>query len=141
MPPETQPSLGVPRYSLQRRYPTYGLLVHVTHGPEAPTRAALACLVAVAAVEAGHQVSMFFAGDSAYLLKDEVINSLNGIGTGDLADHFKTLTAAGVPMFVSGMSSKSWGVTEADLSGKNASFAMPAKLVELTFGCDRVLTY
>jgi predicted peroxiredoxin len=117
------------------------LLVHVTHGTEAPTRAALACLVAVAAVEEGHQVSMFFAGDSAYLLKDEVIESLNGIGTGALADHFKKLAAAGVPIFVSGMSSKSRGVTDVDLAGKNASFAMPAKLVELTFSHDRVLTY
>lgn len=117
------------------------LLIHVTHGPEAPTRAALACLVAAAAVKGGHQVSMFLAGDATYLLKDEVIDALNGIGTGALADHFKELTSAGVPMFVSGMSSKARGVTEADLAGKNASFAMPAKLVELTFDCDRVLTY
>ena len=117
------------------------LLVHVTHGPEAPTRAALACLVAVAAVETGHQVSMFFAGDSAYLLKDDVINSLTGMGTGVLAEHIKKLTGAGVPIFVSGMSSKSRGVTEADLAGKNASFAMPAKLIELTFSHERVLTY
>jgi predicted peroxiredoxin len=117
------------------------LLVHVTHGPEAPTRAALACLVAAAAVDEGHQVSMFFAGDSAYLLKDEVIDSLTGIGTGALADHFNKLTAAGIPIFVSGMSSKARGVNEADLAGKNASFAMPAKLVELTFSHERVLTY
>jgi hypothetical protein len=39
------------------------------------------------------------------------------------------------------MSSKSRGVTDVDLAGKNASFAMPAKLVELTFSHDRVLTY
>lgn len=117
------------------------LLVHITHGPEAPTRAALACLVAVAAVEAGHEVSMFFAGDSAYLLKDEVVSSLQGLGTGSLSDHLAHLTEAGVPIFVSGMSSKARGVTEADLQGKNASFAMPAKLVELTFAADRVLTY
>jgi predicted peroxiredoxin len=117
------------------------LLVHVTHGPEAPTRAALACLVAVAAVEAGHDVSMFFAGDAAYLLKDEVVDSVNGIGTGALADHIPKLAEAGVPIFVSRMSSKARGVLEADLAGKNASFAMPSKLVELTFNADRVLTY
>jgi hypothetical protein len=39
------------------------------------------------------------------------------------------------------MSAKGRGVTEADLEGKGASFAMPAKLVELTFAADRVLTY
>lgn len=117
------------------------LLVHVTHGPEAPTRAALACLVAVAAVETGHEVSMFFAGDAAYLLKDEVIDSVRGIGTGPLSDHVPKLVEAGVTIFVSGMSSKARGVTESDLEGKNATFAMPSKLVELTFAADRVLTY
>ncbi len=117
------------------------LLVHITHGPEAPTRAALACLVAVAAVDAGHQVSMFFAGDAAYLLKDEVIDSVKGVGTGAIADHVSKLVAADVPIFVSGMSSKARGVTEADVAGKHASFATPAKLVELTFAADRVLTY
>jgi uncharacterized protein len=45
------------------------LLVHLTHGPEAPTRAALAFLVAKAAVEEGHDVSLFLAGDSVQLLR------------------------------------------------------------------------
>jgi predicted peroxiredoxin len=117
------------------------LFVHVTHGPEAPTRAALACLVAVAAVEAGHKVSMFFAGDAAYLLKDEVIESTRGIGTGALAEHVPKLVQAGVEIHVSGMSSKSRGVTEADLASKNAAFGTPGKVVELAFAADRVLTY
>jgi predicted peroxiredoxin len=117
------------------------LLVHVTHGPEAPTRAALACLVAKAGVDEGHEVSMFFAGDAALLLKDSVISSLNGVGTGALAETLPALVDAGVPIFVSGMSSKARGVTEADLEGKKAQFAMPAKLVELAFAADRVLTY
>ncbi len=117
------------------------LLVHVTHGSEAQTRAALAFLVARAAVEAGHEVSMFLAGDAAPLVKDEIVASLRGIGTGELADALPSLIEAGVPIYVSGMSAKGRGVTEADLAGKNASFAMPAKLVELTFAADRVLTY
>ena len=117
------------------------LLVHITHGPEAPTRAALGVLVAGAAVEAGHDVTVFFAGDAAYLVKDEVIASLKGIGTGDLSQTFPALVDAGVPIYVSGMSSKGRGVTEADLEGKGATFAMPSKLVELTFEADRVLVY
>ena len=108
------------------------LLVHITHGPEAPTRAALGVLVASAAVDAGHDVTVFLAGDAAYLVKDEVIGSLNGIGTGALGDTFPSLVEAGVPIFVSGMSAKGRGVSEADLDGKGATFAMPSKLVELT---------
>ena len=117
------------------------LLVHVTHGPEAPTRAALACLVAKAAVEEGHEVSMFFAGDAAYLMKDEVVSSVKGIGTGALEDTLPELVGAGVPIFVSGMSAQGRGVTDADIGPKNAAFAMPSKLVELTFAADRVLVY
>lgn len=117
------------------------LLVHVTHGPEAPTRAALGVLVAKSAVDAGHEVSLFLAGDAAYLVKDEVIASLNGIGTGSLSETFPAVVEAGVPIYVSGMSAKGRGVTEADLEGKSATFAMPSKLIELTFDADRVLTY
>lgn len=117
------------------------LLVHVTHGPEAPTRAALGVLVARAAAEAGHDVSVFFAGDAAYLVKDEVISSLVGIGTGRLAEHLPALVNAGVPMYASGMSSQARGVSAADLEGKGVEFAAPAKLVELTFAADRVLCY
>lgn len=35
------------------------ILVHVTHGPESPTRAALAFLVAKSAMDEGHAVSLF----------------------------------------------------------------------------------
>ena len=117
------------------------LLVHITHGPEAPTRAALGMLVAKAAVEAGHHVSVFLAGDAAYIAKDEVIDSLVGIGTGAMSDTLPSLVAAEVPIFISGGSSKARGVHEADLAGKGAEFAMPSKLVELTFEADRVLCY
>ena len=40
------------------------ILVHVTNGPENPTRAALAFLVAKSAIDEGHSVSMFLAGDA-----------------------------------------------------------------------------
>lgn len=117
------------------------LLVHITHGPEAQTRAALGFLVAKAGIDAGHEVTMFLAGDAAYLVKDEVIGTLRGIGTGALEESFNAVVEAGTPIYVSGMSAKGRGVTDADLEGKNATFAMPSKLVELTFSADRVLTY
>ena len=46
------------------------ILVHLTHGPEQPTRATLAFLVARSAVEDGHAVSMFLAGDAVQLLRE-----------------------------------------------------------------------
>jgi len=117
------------------------LLVHITHGPEAPTRVALAFLVAKTAVESGHQVTLFLAGDAVSLLKDEVIASLSGLGTGSLSEHFSELVAAEVPILASAMSSQKRGITDEDLAGKGAKFAGPADLVEQTFAADRVLTY
>jgi uncharacterized protein len=117
------------------------LLVHITHGPEAPTRAALGCLVARAAIDDGHDVTLFLAGDAAYLLKDAVGASVAGVGTGDLGESLAALTGAGVEIHVSGGSSQARGVTEDDLTGKNARFASPNDLVRLTFDAERVLVY
>jgi predicted peroxiredoxin len=117
------------------------LLVHVTHGPEAPSRAALGVTVAKAGIDAGHEVTLFLAGDAAYLVKDAVIENLQGIGTGALRETLPALVEAGASIFVSGMSSKSRGVSEEDLAGKGIEFAGPPQLVDLTFEADRVLCY
>ena len=117
------------------------ILVHATHGPENPTRAALALLVAKAALEEGHSVSVFLAGDGAQLIRDAVLDSLVGVGTGRLREHFDVLCAGGVKFYVSGMSAKSRGVTEADLAGKPAEFAMPNVLVKLALDHDRMFNY
>lgn len=117
------------------------LLIHITHGPESPTRAALGLLVAGAAIDEGHEVSVFMAGDAAQLIRDAVLDSLAGLGTGSLRESFDKVAAGGGRFYVSGMSSKVRGVSEADLEGKPAEFAMPTRLVQLAFEADRVLTY
>ncbi|QZY30411.1 DsrE family protein [Nocardioides coralli] len=117
------------------------LLVHITSGPEAPTRAALGFLVAKAGVEEGHDVTVFLAGDAVQLIRDAALDSLAGLGTGELRGSFDAVVGGGGRLFVSGMSSKARGVTEEDLAGKSAEFAMPNRLVQLTFEADRVLTY
>ncbi len=117
------------------------ILVHVTHGPEDPTRAALGFLVAKAATEEGHEVTMFLAGDAVQLLRDAVLDSLNGLGTGSLRESYEAVAASGARIYVSGMSGKARGVGEGDLDGKPAEFAMPNKLVQLALEHDRVFTY
>jgi predicted peroxiredoxin len=116
------------------------LLVHLTHGPEAPTRAALAFLVAKAAVDEGHEVSMFLAGDAVQLLRDPVIDSLQGLGTGPLREHFDALAAAKVSIYASGMSSKARGMEPAGTAA-GVEMSPPNRLVQLLFEADRVLTY
>jgi uncharacterized protein len=116
------------------------LLVHLTHGPEAPTRAALAFLVAKAALDEGHEVTMFLAGDSVQLLRGAVVDSLHGLGTGALREHVDAVIEAGVPIYASGMSSKARGLVAEDVPSA-VEMATPTRLVELIFEADRVLTY
>ena len=117
------------------------ILVHVTHGPEHPTRAALGLLVAKAALDEGHSVSVFLAGDAVQLIRDEILDSLTGIGTGPAREHMDALVAGGARFYVSGMSSKARGVTPELLEGKNAEMAMPNVLVQLSLDHDRMFTY
>lgn len=117
------------------------ILVHVTHGPEDPTRAALAFLVAKSAIEEGHTVSLFLAGDAVQLIRDAVLDNLVGLGTGKLRDLFDAIVAGGGRFYLSGMSSKGRGVTESDLAGKPAEMAMPTVLVRLAVEHDRMFTY
>jgi uncharacterized protein len=113
------------------------LLINVTHGPEHPTRAALGFLVGRAAVEAGHEVSLFLAGDAVQLLREPVLDNLVGLGTGSLRESYDALSTAGARFYVSGMSSKARGFEPEGV----AESAVPAKLVELTLEADRVLTF
>ncbi len=117
------------------------ILVHVTSGPENPTRAALAFLVAKAAVDEGHEVSLFLAGDATQLLRDAVLDSLVGLGTGSLRESYDAVVASGARIYASGMSSKARGVGEADFEGKPVEFAMPNRLVSLALENDAVITY
>ena len=117
------------------------VLVHLTTGPENPTKAALGFLVAKAAIDEGHEVSMFLAGDAVQLLRESVLDSLTGLGTGSLRESYDAVAAAGTRIFASGMSSKARGLGEGDLEGKPVELAMPARLVQLALESDRVLTY
>ncbi len=117
------------------------ILVHVTHGPEHPTRAALAFLVAKSAIDEGHTVTLFLAGDAIQLLRDAVLDTLAGLGTGKLRDSYDAIVAGGGRFYLSGMSSKARGLNEADLAGKPAEFAMPNVLVRLSLENDRMFTY
>ncbi len=97
--------------------------------------------MAKAAIEEGHEVSVFLAGDAVQLVRDAVLDALSGLGTGSLREHYDAVVAGGGRFYVSGMSGKARGVGETELEDKPAELAMPTRLVQLTFEADRVLTY
>lgn len=133
--------LAVAAYAQPTQTRSMILLIHVTQGAENPTVAALAFLVAKTAIEEGHTVNLFLAGDGVPLMKDQVLDNLTGLGTGKLRDHYDAIVKGGGKFYLSGMSSKGRGVTDDDIRGKPAEFAMPNVLVKLTLECDKVLVY
>lgn len=116
-------------------------LVHVTCGPEQPTRAALAFLVARTALSEGHSVDLFLAGDAVQLLRDAVLDNLAGLGTGALREHYEAIATAGGRFTLSGMSSKSRGLSPQELEGKAVEMAMPDVLIRLASEADTTLCY
>jgi uncharacterized protein len=116
------------------------LLVHLATGPENPTRAALALLVARTAAEAGHDVQVFLAGDAVQYARPATASTAHGIGTGSFGEHWEALVSASVPLFLSGMSSNARGL-EPETAAEGIEMAPPEKLVELTLWADATLTY
>ena len=117
------------------------ILIHLTHGAENPTVAALAFLMAKTAIEEGHSVTLFLAGDAVPLLRDQVMDNVTGLGTGKLREHYEAIVKGGGKFYLSGMSSKARGITDADIQGKPAEFAMPKILLQLSIDSDRMFVY
>lgn len=117
------------------------IMVHITHGTEHPTRAALGFHVAKAALDQGHSVTLFLAGDGVQLMRDGALDHLNGLGTGNLRELYDAVASSGATIYLSGMSSKTRGLTEKELEGKPYQFAGPAELVQLSLEHDRLFTY
>ena len=117
------------------------ILVHLTHGPEHPTKAALAFLVAKAAIEEGHTVTLFLAGDAVQLMRDGVLDNLSGLGTGKLRESYEAVVANGSKIYLSGMSGNARGLGAADIAGKPVELAMPNVLVRLAVEHDRMFSY
>lgn len=134
-------SLVVQAQTETKMEPKLKILIHITSGPENPTKAALGFLMAKTAVEEGYSVSMFLAGDAVQLLRNDVLDNLSGLGTGNLRAHYDTIVNSGVKFYLSGMSSKSRGLTEADIKDKPAEFAMPKVLLQLSVESDRMFVY
>ena len=131
----------VPIHTQQTEVTLSKLLVHLVTGPENPTRGALAFLVAKSAAAAGHDVTMFLAGDAVGFLRDATMDAAVGIGTGSIREHYAAIAAAGVPVFASGMSSKARGLDATALGDKAVELVPPEKLVELITQADQVVTY
>ena len=118
------------------------LLVHIVTGPENPTRAALGLLVARTALEAGHAVDLFIAGDGVAIMRPETLDAATGIGTGSLREHVDALVAGGATFYLSGHVEQGPGDRPGQprRARRDAGSTVPG-WIELALEADRVLTY
>ena len=84
---------------------------------------------------------MFLAGDAVKLLQDSVLNTLAGVGTGKLREHYDAIVKNKGKFYMSEKSSNARGMSEADLKGKPAEFALPTFLLHLSLESDKMFVY
>jgi predicted peroxiredoxin len=114
------------------------LLVHIATGPENPTRLALGLRVARMALQAGHEVSVFLAGDAVDVLRPETRLAIEGIGIGTAQEHWEVLMTGGASVYASVFSSAARGIHEAP---EGVHLVLPERLVELLFESERSVSY
>ena len=117
------------------------LLIHLASGPEHPTRATLAFVVGKSALDKGHEVDIVLVGDAVVLYRDATMDAVQGVGTGNLREHFDGLAAGGAKFFASRMSSNARDVNDGTVGGKQIEFIWPERLIDLVFEADQVLSY
>ncbi len=68
-------------------------------------------------------------------------NTLTGLGTGALREHYEKIVAGGGRLYVSGGSCAARGVSSEDLQGVPHEKGAPPTLVRLVMECDRSIVY
>lgn len=75
-------------------------LISATKGSHDPTLATIPFMSAVAAADSGHEVTLGFAGEGAYLVLDAVVKNVQGMGTPPLTELWGKVLDKGIPVFV-----------------------------------------
>ena len=76
------------------------LLFIGTFASDDPTRASLPFVSASGALEAGHRPEICLLGEASYLMKDQVLASIHGIGFPPLSEVVRPLIENRVPVYV-----------------------------------------
>ncbi|MDA7814049.1 DsrE family protein [Candidatus Pelagibacter sp.] len=117
------------------------LLVHSIQGPENSVNAVFPIAIASMAAEAGHEVSIFLAGNAVSLMKTEIVDNMSAIGVGKLSDFIKIVKDKGIKIHLSTGNCKARGITEDDVIDKNGVMSGPPGLLKLTEEAEKILSY
>lgn len=97
--------------------------------------------MARSALDEGHAVDVFLAGDGAGLARLEASANVQGVGTGNVGEHLQYLLGKQVAVYVSGLSAQARGIDAEALKAAGFIPGPPTKLVSLAAEADRVITY
>ena len=117
------------------------VMVQVVSGPEHATRAALGFLVAKAALDDGHEVTVFLASDGVQWVNRAATEAIAGLGGGKLSEGVDALKSGGASFYASKMSLGARGISESVAGELGAEMGTPNMLVKLALDHDTVLTY
>jgi uncharacterized protein involved in oxidation of intracellular sulfur len=76
------------------------LLYVGTRGTDDPTQATFPFLLAKGAIEAGHEAGIILMGESAPLMKDHIVDQIDGVGVPPLRELFDFKVEHEVPITV-----------------------------------------
>lgn len=118
------------------------ILVHLTHGPEKPTEADRAFLIARTAANKGHDVAMFLAGRAVELFGESVLERTLGVGETaiPLKESVQEILGRGGRICLSRVSCGARGVDIERLPA-GIETGPPDALVDMIEDCDHLLTY
>jgi predicted peroxiredoxin len=78
-----------------------GKLLYVgTYGSDDPTRATIPILGSTGALDKGHEPSVFLIGEAVMLMKDGIVDTLQGVGFPPLRQLMLQVISSGVPIYI-----------------------------------------
>ena len=76
------------------------VLYTTSFGSDDPTRATIPFVMALGAIEAGHEPRLALLGEATYLMKDGIADQVDGVGWPPLRDLWPQIIEHGVPVYV-----------------------------------------
>ena len=76
------------------------ILYTSSHGSDDPTRASIAFVGAIGAIDAGHEAELVLLGEATYLMKDSVSDQIDGVGWPPLRELWPKIIEHGVQVYV-----------------------------------------
>lgn len=71
-----------------------------TYGTDDQTKSTLAFVTAVGAIGAGKEAAVALLGEAVYLVKDNVANTVHGVGFPPLTELIEKVLQANIPIYV-----------------------------------------